>query len=325
MAAPLQLDGLNDAILSTHGGIHAPKTRRAGYVWVFALVAGVAAGAYLDSRHGVVTQAYLLAASSVSELIGSTKTEAIPQSVSRIKPFAVVAGNAGVSGHRPQVGEDAVARDQVLARLDQLEGAAIPDRASAPLELDRLQAAISKPVARQAPVVPPQDIDKPERVEREKPMVVARVVPAPKKPVAASSQKEGKPKIVEPSRVAVIETLKARPEPEQASIMLFRKREVAPVLEQRATARPVQPVAQVLSPAQAEREVVEQVAAAQPVIRAPVLIVEETGVRIIGAEGERFIPIGGKLNGKHILATSPKIGLIVTEDSAIRVNNQEQK
>ena len=156
-------------------------------------------------------------------------------------------------------------------------------------------------------------------------MVVARVVPAPKKPVAASSQKEGKPKIVEPSRVAVIETLKARPEPEQASIMLFRKREVAPVLEQRATARPVQPVAQVLSPAQAEREVVEQVAAAQPVIRAPVLIVEETGVRIIGAEGERFIPIGGKLNGKHILATSPKIGLIVTEDSAIRVNNQEQK
>jgi hypothetical protein len=103
-------------------------------------------------------------------------------------------------------------------------------------------------------------------------------------------------------------------------------------MERQVGARPIQPVpaGQETAPAPARMEKPE-IAERTPgvpepgvVIRPPVLVVEEGGVRVIGPEGERFIPIGGKLNGKHILATSPKIGLIVTEDSAIRVHNQEK-
>lgn len=218
---------------------------------------------------------------------------------------------------------DRADREQALARIDELEAGALRRQTlgqgsqNGLNELERQLRLVEKK--------PAVEVALPERKESAAPIVVSRARPETRRKQDIAVAKD-KPAVVQAkpieTRATVVGTV--RPEEEQSGLMLFKKRDTAaPVIERSAAASP-SPVVAPTQPS-ADRSPSVDLPPAAPSIRPPVLVVEENGVRVIGPEGERFIPVGGKLNGKHILATSPKIGLIVTEDSAIRVNNQEQQ
>lgn len=181
-------------------------------------------------------------------------------------------------------------------------------------ELNRLLAKLDRAEAKaaQGHGIPSAKRDKAAE-KAETPMLVSKPKPKPKPEPVHGLAVEAPQAQVRQVEAAVIAKAAAR---EQESLLLFRKSEPAVGLPSRPAVARSQPAANPSLVDEPERPVVTP---------APVLVVEETGVRVLGPEGERFIPIGGKLNGKHLLATSPKIGLILTEDQAIRVTPQEQR
>lgn len=336
----LRLDGFNESLLAGHRGLGVHSQRSVSFAGWILVLAGVAASGYWGYREGHVQRIAEIASYAVSGLTGPKGTAVLTEGLP-VQPITVrEEAEAAARGDDPVVaGEHSEARKRVLARLDQLEAESVRgggDRSQSLAELDRLRGEISRPVAKPAEVVQRRETGRPEQIERETPIVVARPAPAarqkPVAPVVVTESSREKP--VETPRAAVVESSREKHEAEQSSLMLFRKRDAAPVIDRPAVARPIRPVQpaspeQVSAPGRTEKpEIAERMPERVPeqtgTMRAPILVVEEGGVRVVGPEGERFIPIGGKLNGKHILATSPKIGLIVTEDSAIRVNNQEK-
>lgn len=264
-----------------------PKRRRAipfRLIGGLVLASGVAAGIYWASESGWIHRGWD-AGLSLARSIPSPWQENHPA----VAPPPV---------QPPRTVDSLIAeRDALLARIAQMEAAAREQAASA--DLAQLQSALEAPSTREAaPAKAAEPLEEPADAP---PLLVAR--PRAQQRAAAPEKK---------------------PAVDQAEIMLFRKQQAERAAAQPIVARtvPAQPVP-VGAPASAiEQQPVRQ-ASEQP-IRPPALLVEEGGVRVVGAEGERFVPIGSKLNGKRILATSPKIGLIVTEDSAIRVKNQER-
>lgn len=195
-------------------------------------------------------------------------------------------------------------RRALLARAEQMEAEARGLASDAIADLARLRAAIEVPQARAVPAPTADDLPKASKVPAEAPGAQSGFVSKPR-----ARQKD--------------EPTSSKSE-EQAEILLFRKRQTERAVAQPIVGRPEPSRAVPVGAPAAINESRPVPQAPEQPIQAPVLLVEEGGVRVVGAEGERFVPIGGKLNGKRILATSPKIGLIVTEDSAIRVKNQER-
>lgn len=301
------LDGFNENLLAGHlqvgAGRRVKHTAVAG--WMI-LLSSMAAGVYWAHQAGWDQRAWNDAVSSGRHVMSLWEPAAeAPVVKIAIKPITVREAPVPEQLVESQTAE----REQLLERLDRMEAKALE---KPPAELEQLRVEADKPRVQKIEV---------ERArlqpEKEAPIIVAR----PPAPVRQ------KPKAVEPQvkpvdvRALARDIVQSQPANDQSSLMLFKKREAEPVVEQPIAARPLQvePTPTVSPPAAAERQ-----PAQAPAPQAPILVVEEGGVRVVGPEGERFIPIGGKLNGKHILATSPKIGLIVTEDSAIRVNNQER-
>lgn len=316
MDTPLQLEGFNERLLSasTGGGKRAIRLPvNAGW---FALAAGLAVSGYWGWHSGAGQRAIEAGMTSVRHIVAGDEPEVVASIA--IKPIPI---------RGPEMPEAVQAdREQALARIDELEAGALRRQTlgqggqNGLNELERQLRLVEKKPAGE--VAQPERVALPERKEAAAPIVVSRAHPEARRKQEMAVAKD-KPAVVQAkpieTRAAVVGTV--RPEEEQSGLMLFKKRDTAAPV---AAATPVSPVAMPAQPS-AERSPSVDFPQAAPGIRPPVLVVEENGVRVIGPEGERFIPVGGKLNGKHILATSPKIGLIVTEDSAIRVNNQEQQ
>lgn len=318
----LQLDDFNDRLLAEHTGAGARTSRvptQAGWIGLAAIFA---MAGYWAWQSGAVQSSWQTAATTVRNILGAEK--AAVDLHSPIKSIRARKEAEDVAAAR-------TARENALARIDAIEAKAVRGQqqtAILPDELERLRVAVEKSAVAPKPE-PQKRVPVLEKTEKAHPMVVARAAPAAR-PNPVTPRKEEK--LVE-ARAKVVDVVR---EEEQSGLMLFRKRDTAaaPVLDRVVAANQAVPVAAqpVRAPSPSPTVVTDRASSVvdapsvsvPPGIRPPVLVVEETGVRIVGPEGERFIPIGGKLNGKHILATSPKIGLIVTEDSAIRVNTQEK-
>lgn len=329
----LRLDDFNEGLLERHHGLGVRSPRSTAFVVWALLLSGTAVSGYWGYREGHVQRVAEVAFTAVGGFVGQESAEVVVEALP-VSPITVRDEDRVVERvEEPAVaGVHSEARERVLARLDQMEAEAATrvERAQSVPELDRLRMELAKPAGKSMGEARGGEASKSDRAERETPIIVARPATTVRpKPVAVESVK---PKLVEAPRAAVAEIPREKVEEESSSIMLFRKRDAAPVVERQANARPINPApaepvsapARMEKPDVSERAVAERAPDPGVSIRPPVLVVEEGGVRVIGPEGERFIPIGGKLNGKHILATSPKIGLIVTEDSAIRVHNQEK-
>lgn len=337
----LRLDDFNEGLLAGNRDLGVRSPRSVSFmVWALVL-AGTAAGGYWGYREGHVHRLAETAISTVGGFVVQESAVAVVEPLP-VRPITVREEGQAVAAAVERVEEPAMAgahsesRERVLARLDQLETEAANrvERSQSVPELDRLRMELAKPAGKPMGEARGGGAAKTDRAERETPIIVARPAPAARqKPVSPVAVESVKPKLVEAPRATVAESPREKVEEDSSSIMLFRKRDAAPVVvERQAVARPIHPAspepasapARMEKPEISERAVAERAPEPGVPIRPPVLVVEEGGVRVIGPEGERFIPIGGKLNGKHILATSPKIGLIVTEDSAIRVHNQEK-
>ena len=291
MAVTIDFDGFNTRLLDEHmRPIPMPKqSSRGRLLGGMLLAAGIGTGTYLLDTSGLADRAWVSAV-SLAERVTFFREQSDP----------AAANPAPARAPAPDVARLLAERDRLMAKIEQMEMAAQEQAAAAELEQLRLDLVEPpKPAAPEAPAA--------EKPVRQQP-------PVEKPPILVARP-------AEPRKAAPPET---KPVDDQAELMLFRKQK-----QDRAAAQPIVARAASATPLQAgttASPVVQQAARLAPekAPRPPVLLVEEGGVRVVGSEGERFIPIGGKLNGSQILATSPKIGLIVTEDSAIRVKNQEQ-
>lgn len=291
----MRLDGFNEQLLAGHqrlGGI--PSRILAGMAW------GVAAAGVISISYLAAQQRWLERFAGTEEAVVITKAETRPIRVQEVKNEAPARETERVSeqpSRNPALQpSDKAELDRLLAKLDRMEVNSKPSEAA--------------PVPESKPAV-----------KAEPPILVARAKPAPRVAVVPADEPQVRP--VEAKVLA--EAVAKSGGTKQESLLLFKKQEETPVAAP-AVSLPTRPVVIKETPVSvvpAKPEVSLPAASRKPAV--PILLVEETGVRVIGPEGERFIPIGGKLNGKHILATSPKIGLIVTEDSAIRVNNNQER
>jgi len=295
----MRLDGFNEHLLAGHqhlGGI--PSRFLAGMAWGVA-GAGVIAISYLAAQQG-----WFERFAGTEEAVVISKAETRPIRVQEAKNEATVRETERVSvqparnpSPRPA---DKAELDRLLAKLGRMEANSKPSEAAQVLE--------SKPA-----------------VKTEPPILVGRAKPAPKPAPRVTVVPAEEPQVRPVEAKVLAEAVAKSGGTKQESLLLFKKQEEAPVAVP-AVSLPTRPVVVKETPVSVvpvKPEVSMPAVARKPAV--PILLVEETGVRVIGPEGERFIPVGGKLNGKHILATSPKIGLIVTEDSAIRVNNNQER